>query len=168
MSVSNIKINTFSDSLSRGSNSTTSDESHFMLEQLMQIIDDQQSTGIGTDKWEKIFIQLFEIADYCSVEDWDGYGATPVNLFAIKQIREFLSQLPDLPIPEIIPDNDGSIALQWYRDKGNQLIISFNGEPELVYSGIFNYQNRSRGFELFSTYIAESILDLIKRIYYSS
>ena len=55
-----------------------------------------------------------EIYQECSVINWDGYGAKPVDYDLRKTVEQFLNSLPTIiPDPEISADPDGEISLDW-------------------------------------------------------
>ena len=52
----------------------------------------------------------------CSNRNWDGYGAEPISNEAAADAIVFLRLLPSaLPRPEIVPEPDGDIGLEWQR-----------------------------------------------------
>jgi hypothetical protein len=66
--------------------------------------------GDGTGQLEARFVELAELR-----EDWDGYGARPVDRHALvvaeKLVRETLRV--GWPTPEIFPIPDGGVQLEW-------------------------------------------------------
>ena len=80
--------------------------------------------------------QLNEIAEDCSVADWDGHGAVPISYRMYRKALEFIEALPaGLPQPELIPEADGELALEWRGARGAMLSISLgaNGRMTLLY-----------------------------------
>ena len=47
-------------------------------------------------------------------ENWDGYGALPIDQITIENARNFIQRLsPRLPLPEISPNPNGTISMEW-------------------------------------------------------
>lgn len=61
--------------------------------------------------------QITEILMQCSVSDWNGYGAAPINPIYVAQMQQFVEALPDdIPYPEPLPISDGTLDLEWMTD----------------------------------------------------
>lgn len=79
-------------------------------------------------------------------DDWDGYGATPLSVGAYSEARQFIRALPNSwPMPEVVPEPEGSIALEWYKSKARLLILSFNGTGRIAYAGLFSKEEPIHG-----------------------
>src|SRR4030042_2939942 len=100
---------------------------------------------------EIAFESLEQVFHECSDENWDGYGAQPLTEDAYYEAKKLLKLLPSysLPMPEIIPEPDGSIGLEWYKDKRFVYVISVSGNSELTYAGLFGL-NKTHGTEYFA------------------
>lgn len=64
----------------------------------------------GTQQLGARFVELAELR-----EDWDGYGALPVDrqalIFAARLVRDTVQV--GLPMPEVFPVPDGGVQLEW-------------------------------------------------------
>ena len=79
--------------------------------------------------------KLNEIADECSVDDWDGNGADAVDELAVLFAERFVRALPeDVPLPEFAPEPDGSISLDWIQSRSCLFSISVGRSQRLVYA----------------------------------
>ena len=67
-------------------------------------------------------------------------------------------------IPEVIPDTDGGVAIEWYHSKGNVLVISFHGTGKAVYARISDTTNKAHGVESFGESIPETLIYNIAKI----
>jgi hypothetical protein len=97
--------------------------------------------------------------------NWDGYGAQPISEAACNDAKRFLTMLPEaVPIPEIVPEPDGNIALEWYISKYEHFFISFSGNGVVTFVGMFGKLVRSKGIEYFFASIPLRILHEIRQI----
>lgn len=93
--------------------------------------DSQALFGAKTDALS----ELWTLAEECSVEDWDGYGAGAIHPLALKTAEEIIRALPDsFPLPEFAPEPDGSISLDWIQSKNRLFSISAGTTNRLAYA----------------------------------
>lgn len=79
--------------------------------------------------------QLRDLANECASEDWDGNGAYPIHPIAVLLVREFLRALPeDIPLPELAPEPDGSISLDWIQSRTRLFSLSIGTRQRLAYA----------------------------------
>ena len=87
---------------------------------------------------KKLKNRLNEISTECALGNWDGYNASTIKQETLDRVFEYLRSLPDaMPDPDIAPDPDGEISLEWYVDKDHLFSISINAEGRLAYAGLF-------------------------------
>ncbi len=117
---------------------------------------------------EKAFLELDEILEECAEPNWDGYGALPTSKDAFKEVKDFLSllvaEIPSVIIPEITPEVDGGLELEWYNPEGEELTLSFNGRNVITYSGIFSDNAETLGTDPFDMKLSPTIRANIQRI----
>lgn len=123
-----------------------------------------ENCSIGTS-FNAVYEQLKGIAVESEKANWDGYGAEPAKMDSYIEAQLFLNNLPvSFPLPEASIDPDGEFSFEWYRKAGYSFSVSFSGNNELTYAGIFGINN-THGTEYFDDEIPEIILENIKRIY---
>lgn len=113
---------------------------------------------------DEVLYSLYELCRECSVEGWDGYDALPIAEDACDEAKRFIRSLPvNFPMPEIVPEPNGGIGLEW--SKGNRLIFvaGVNGKNEIVYAGLFG-MNKSHGTEYFGDTLPQVIIENLKRL----
>ncbi len=83
-----------------------------------------------------------------------------------RQAKRLLESLPltFFPIPEVIPEPNGEIGLEWYREKRNVFVASVSGRNEIVYAGLLGV-NKLHGTEYFGDSLPSIILENLKRLY---
>jgi hypothetical protein len=79
--------------------------------------------------------QLHAMNDDCANEDWDGYGAMPLNAEALDTAKDLIRTLPDeFPLPECAPEPDGSISLDWIVSKQKLFSLTVGRSDRLAYA----------------------------------
>ena len=108
---------------------------------------------------------LGRISATCDTYGWDGYQAKPVSQTALQKAQSILDDLPMwLPAPDVVPEADGEVAIEW--DFGPNLIFSISvGESgKLHYAGLFGGGVERHGVEPFDGVVSPEILSYIKSI----
>lgn len=81
--------------------------------------------------------ELAAVAAECAVPDWDGYGAKPVDPWAVVSAEMIIRGLPDgIPVPEVGAEPDGAISLDWIHSRHRMLSLSVSGDSRLAYGWI--------------------------------
>lgn len=94
----------------------------------------ERSAALFGDK-ESLISQLWSLADECGADDWDGEGALALKDGAIGTAVSFITALPaGLPLPEIAPDPDGEVSLDWIVSKTRMFSLSCGTSSRLAYS----------------------------------
>lgn len=82
-----------------------------------------------------IISELWNLANECNEEDWDSEGACPLSLPALGNAEDFIRALPDeLPFPEVSPEPDGAISLDWIVSRHRLFSISIGVSNRLAYA----------------------------------
>jgi hypothetical protein len=121
----------------------------------------------GTIDWIDFALRnLDEVYDECSGADWDGYNAQPITREAYFEASKLLRILPNAyPMPDILPEPDGGIGLEWYKDKGFSFVLSVNGQNIITYVGRFGDKNHFYGMESYKDSVPEIILNGLQRLF---
>jgi hypothetical protein len=78
---------------------------------------------------------IWDLVEGCAAPNWDSEGAAPIAEGAALRAEEFIRALPDgLPVPEVAPEPDGSISLDWIRSRHCQLSLSVGTGDRLAYA----------------------------------
>ena len=125
---------------------------------IQQIVSDALSHVRQSGLRELTHQTLLEIYQDHSREIWDGEGAREITEEAYLEAREFLRLLPTTsPLPEVVPEPTGEIALEWYKSKGHLFIVRFSGRGIITYAGMFGEENTLHGTERFEDFIPGTI-----------
>lgn len=120
-------------------------------------------------KWQRLsetLKALQEVYKQYSEEDWDGYGAAPISIDAYSEAARLVKMLPSsVPLPDIMPEPSGEIALEWYKGKKFVFVISLSGNNIISYAGLFGENSKTYGTENFGGSLPKSILESIHRIF---
>lgn len=115
-------------------------------------------------KFRDAFSSLVTVAEEANADNWDSYGAKPVNEAAISEAKRFLQMWPSgLPFPVVAAEPDGDIALEWIEGRRRVFSISFSDTNRIAYAGVFG-MNEVHGTEQFEDVIPKVILDSVRRV----
>lgn len=113
----------------------------------------------------RAFADLARVARECTKEGWDGYHAKPIMQAACNRARAFLSDLPPwMSAPDIVPEADGEIAIEWYIAPDQTFSISIGESGPVHYAGLFGHEREVHGVEPFDGVVAEEILQFICKL----
>lgn len=112
----------------------------------------------------KLLKELDEIFNECSQRDWDGYNSDPIGREVYLRVIEFINLLPvTIQQPDLCPIPDGSIGIDWYKDKKQFGVSMYGDENDLIYVGIFSDEDKIQGRIPFV--LSKFILDNIEKVY---
>ncbi len=110
---------------------------------------------------------LEDVMVQCSQHDWDGYNAKPISQVVYERVRSFLDALPmSLPAPDIVPEADGEIAVEWDLGANRIFSVSIGEGNGLHFAGLFGSGVERHGVEPFDGLVSQEILGYINRLYY--
>jgi len=121
----------------------------------------------GTIDWtDNALKSLDEVYEECSEANWDGYDAAPISLEAYFEASKLLRIIPSsYPMPDILPEPNGEIGLEWYKDRGFSFVISVHGKNVITYVGLFGNNNETYGTEGFTNSVPKVVLNGLKRLF---
>ncbi len=123
----------------------------------------------NADTWNRLgeaIANLKETFQDCSSVNWDGYGAQPVSASAYTEALAFLNALPPhIPIPEVVPEPDGSIGFEWENGANRVFTASLSGKGSIVYAGLIGKGTKTHGTETFDDAIPPSTIQTIQRLF---
>lgn len=165
--MSDISLNFENSIFSQYNNHGLSDDAEKVKNQITEAKSEIKGGSISMGKsYSDLQNELQTIFDESKVDNWDGYGAHPVNIESYLEAQKFIDCLPVTTtiLPEASIDPDGEVSLEWYKDPKFSFSISFSGNDMVAYAGLFGL-NKINGTEYFGDEIPEIILDNIKRVY---
>ena len=121
----------------------------------------------GTIDWTDCALEnLNEVYGECLEANWDGYGASPIFPEAYFEASKLLRIIPNsYPMPDILPESDGGIGLEWYKERDFSFVISVGGKNIITYVGRFGKNNEIYGTEYFKDSVSKIILDGLRRLF---
>jgi hypothetical protein len=109
--------------------------------------------------------ELYNLWEECSLENWDGYGAQPVDPDSFNEAERFIRALPTtVREPEVAIDPDGEISLEWYFEPRKVFSVSIGKRNEITYAGLYGL-NKTYGREYFDDQIPKAIFDNFDRLF---
>jgi len=80
---------------------------------------------------------LWKACQEASHPNWDGHGGLPVDYDTYRQAQAFISTLPpSIPTPDIVPEPDGEIALEWSAGRNWTFSVSVGRTGRLSYAAL--------------------------------
>ena len=136
---------------------------------LQKVIEDdiiRLSKAETCDLKDRVLSELKKLYQEYSEKDWDGYGALPINQEAYNEAVRFLEALPlsCLPAPQVGPEPEGDIGIEWNFGKNRTFVVSINGTNIITYAGLLEAGNKTHGTEVFDGSIPQTIVNNISRI----
>jgi len=99
------------------------------------------------------------------VSDWEGDNAEPISDAAYFNAANLLPTIPlNLPIPEILPDNDGYIEFEWSNAEKN-FSLYVTDTNLVLYAGFYGKDNRLSGRFKFENIFPSHAKHLAKDVY---
>ncbi|KKM06901.1 hypothetical protein LCGC14_1739320 [marine sediment metagenome] len=124
--------------------------------------DCSQSVIIGANESLQ---ELYNLWEECVSENWDGYGAQPVDPNSFNEAERFIRALPTtVRKPEVAVDPDGEISLEWYLEARKVFSVSIGKRNEITYAGLYGL-NKTYGREYFDDEIPKAIFDNLDRLF---
>jgi hypothetical protein len=109
---------------------------------------------------------LYNLWEECVAENWDGYGAQPIDRDSFREAERFIRALPTTVFePEVDVDPDGEISLEWYLEPRKVFSVSIGRRNEITYAGLFGI-NKTYGREYFDDEIPKAVFDNLDRLFY--
>jgi hypothetical protein len=95
------------------------------------VIAEERSRALAGSKLDAISA-VWDVAAEASQEDWNGEGAIAVDSVTAGNAVRFIQTLPAfLTMPEISPEPDGGISLDWIESRARVLSISIGRSRSL-------------------------------------
>lgn len=82
-----------------------------------------------------VISELWSVHAECETPDWDGYGAAAIDRASARVAEQIICALPnDVAVPEITPQPNGHIALDWIASRHRMLSVSASPNGRLAFA----------------------------------
>lgn len=109
--------------------------------------------------------ELARIYSDCRREGWDGYSARPLSAGAYHAAVRFILAIPAaFPMPDVVPEPDGDISLEWDFGRWNALSLSIGNCGRISYAALLGSDRRKKGSEVFDDVIPPEILWILWQV----
>lgn len=106
-------------------------------EAVRQIIRSSEDSQVLFGKKSSVISEINRLAGETSEFDWDGQGASPINLIAQQNSIGFIRALPDgIPMPEIAIEPDGFISMDWIKSRQSMFTLSIGHNDRIAFAWI--------------------------------
>lgn len=103
--------------------------------------------------------------DECVETGWDGDEGEPISGIAAKVAADFIRALPKhVPLPEVAPDPDGSISLDWIQARSRLFSLSVCSGNTLAYAWLDGHDRGHAVARFDGQTVPARILDGIRQI----
>jgi len=141
----------------------TSDTASLLLEKIREWLQAASKTnslhGEAITELEDAFLD-------CRVENWDGYGACPVEDAAFIRARALLTcLLVRFPAPTATATPRGSLTLEWIVGSKRRFIVSIDGEEQIAFAGIFGSET-VQGVASYVQDVPKEVVRHLQRLFY--
>ena len=108
--------------------------------------------------------QLIDAYSEASKPGWDDEGSIAVKPSTLQLAKEFVVSLPrKYQTPEISPEPDGHVNLEWYTSKRRLLTVSVNPDGRLHWAALLGSED-PRGTCVFFGEAPKTLLHLLSRV----
>ena len=114
---------------------------------------------------DRLIAELRAVAADCAEADWDNMGALPIDLLALLNAEKLIRFLPDrFPLPEVAPEPDGSLSLDWIRSPHRLFSLSAGPRNRLAFAWL-DGSDKGHGVVGFDgVSLPDRLLDDVRRI----
>jgi hypothetical protein len=124
------------------------------------------SDSFYSHPFSSCYESLFEIIENCSMPGWDGYEADPISPEVYLKTIDLLCNLPlGTPCPELVPENDGAITIEWQVNQKQELSLSINPN-NLGYYVFTDGSEKTKGAYVLQESLSPFFLNMINQIYF--
>lgn len=108
--------------------------------------------------------QLIDAYSEAAQPGWDGDGSMAVAPATLQLTKAFVESLPrKYQTPEIAPEPDGHVNLEWYSGKRRLLSVSVNPDGRLHWAALIGSED-PRGSCVFLGEAPKTLLHLLRRV----
>ena len=108
--------------------------------------------------------QLIDAFAEAAKPDWDGDGSVATAASTLALTKQFIESLPrKYQTPEISPEPDGHVDLEWFVGKRRLLLISVNPDGRLHWAALIGNED-PRGSCPFLGKAPKTILHVLRRV----
>lgn len=99
-------------------------------------------------KYDPVYSEIMEVIVENCKPGWDGHDAKALSVSLLPKALKLSKKLDQFnTLPEITPEPDGEIALEWFGNDGSTFSISIGKDNKLRYAGLFPHNNKVYGVE---------------------
>ena len=117
--------------------SAVSPEAHAVREQVEAAVRTLERSQALFGRKAAVIGQIWGLVNECAEQGWDGEDAEPLASAAASTAQQFVKTLPiHVPLPEITPDPDGSISLEWIVSRNRLFSLSVGTSNRLAFAWV--------------------------------
>ena len=107
---------------------------------------------------------LCEIVENCSEQGWDGFDAIPIDREVYFKVLSLIHNFPvGIPAPDLVPENDGAITLEWQVNQKQELSVSIN-KDNVCYFVFIDGSEKRKGSYVLQESLPPFLINMINQI----
>jgi hypothetical protein len=124
----------------------------------------ERSEALSGDK-NAVLSDLATLSTEYADWGWDGDNAAPIDPVAMFFVKRFIRALPDdIPMPELAPDPDGSISLDWSESGYRLFSMSVGPSNRLAFAWLDGADKGYATAQFDGVVIPSLVLDQIRKL----
>lgn len=121
--------------------------------------------GAATPLHAQAAAELGRLARECAEVGWDGFTGKAIPNVVLVRAARFLCALPPwMAAPDIVPEADGNVAIEWYFAPHRSFSVSIGEQGALHYAGLFGGEEEIHGLAPFLDEVPQSVVQLLARL----
>lgn len=151
--------------LAMAGSSALSREAHIVSEAATEFVKlAERSEALSGDK-NAVFSDLAELGTDYADRGWDGGNAAPIDPVTMFFVRRFIHALPDdIPMPELAPEPDGSVSLDWSKSRSRLFSLSIGPSNRLAFAWLDGGDKGYATAQFSGADIPSLVLDQIRKL----
>lgn len=144
-------------------NTAVSNEARVTRNAVAKLIESKEKSQSLFGKKAEAIAAINKLFNECSSDDWDGYGASSLDPIASWNAEEFIKALPDdVVVPEISPEPDGSVSLDWTHSRNQIVSVSIGTSNRIALAWLDGTERGHAVVNFDGTTIPQLIIDRIR------
>jgi hypothetical protein len=116
-------------------NTAVSSEAEVVRDAITAVVDLNESSQALFGEKAAAISSLRALANECGQAGWDANDACAIDSTAVLWAERFIRALPDgIPMPEIAPEPDGSISLDWLQARNRLFSLSIGATDRFAFA----------------------------------
>jgi hypothetical protein len=151
--------------LAMAGSTALSGEGRFVFDAATESVKSAEGSEAMSGNKNAVLSDLAKLGTDYADEGWDGGNAAPIDPVAMISVRRFIYALPDdIPMPELAPEPDGSVSLDWGESKTRLFSLSIGPNNWLAFAWLDGADKGHATAQFDGVNIPSLIVDQIRKL----